>query len=154
MTTRLFVYGSLRKGKPNHRLLVKSPLGEATYKGLYKTVSRYYMVGLKSGAYPYVMDIPPHTSMKPIEIVGEVYEVDEECLRVIDQLEGHPEHYRRITVSVREAEGEEVINAAMYILTDNSIKTYIQRAMESGWTRFIPVPSGDWCTALSPPVKN
>ena len=51
---------------------------------------------------PYVPDFPG----EGFPIAGEVFHVDEETLRVLDLLEGHPERYTRTEVAVRNASGE------------------------------------------------
>lgn len=82
MSTKVFVYGTLRKGHGNHRLLKNSP-----FLGYALTAKNYTM---------YVTGIPYVTSkQETCRIVGEVYEVDVFTLHALDQLEGHPRFYRR-----------------------------------------------------------
>jgi len=90
---RVFVYGSLMRGFHNHRLLA-----DATFVGENRTVPGFAMWSM--GAYPAVTRNPGGTA-----VPGEVYEVDAETLTALDQLEGHPVHYRR--ESVRLADGTE-----------------------------------------------
>ena len=86
MTNLVFVYGTLKKGFGNHRLLEKSHcLGEAY-------LPRTKMVNL--GAYPAVI------AGGKKEVMGEVYQVDEETLARLDRLEGHPSFYERQQVRV------------------------------------------------------
>ena len=103
----VFVYGTLRKGYWNHRLLENSKfLGEARTKEKYS---------LYADGIPYVVKIP-RTHIK-----GEVYEVDEETLRRLDQLEEHPDVYYREEIEV--------------LLNGKPIKA---------WIYFYPYPEGEF----------
>lgn len=83
---RVFVYGTLKRGKSNHRLLENSTfLGRTAVKGKFK------MVDL--GWYPGVILNPD--AKEPINLYGEVYRVSEETLDILDSLEGHPNYYCR-----------------------------------------------------------
>ncbi len=130
----LFVYGSLRPGKPNnYRLAVGS-----THKGTYKTADKYYMIGLRSGAYPYVCEEALDSMQDPVQITGDLYEVQPAVLQWLDLLESH---YERVTVLLDNGQ-----KAQIYLLRDPTIKAEIKRYFDRGWTRrFITVSSGDWC---------
>lgn len=80
---RIFVYGSLKKGFGNHRLLETARfLGETQVKG------KMYSLGGYPGAK---MD-------EEGTIFGELYEVDDSTKSRLDRLEGHPTFYKRIQV--------------------------------------------------------
>ena len=129
----LFVYGSLRPNNPNNYRLAAG----SVHKGTYKTRDTYYMIGLKSGAYPYVCDEPLDSLQDPTQITGDLYEVDSGTLVWLDMLESH---YERVTVALEG--GQE---AQMYLLHDPTIKADIRKYFDRGWTkRFVTVPSGDW----------
>ena len=104
---KVFVYGTLKKGMGNHRLLEGSG-----FLGMGETVAQYGMYVLPGGI-PYVKG---RSGMKAV-IVGEVYEVDEDALRRIDRLERHPDFYRRRLVPVM-LNQEEEIRAWLYFLAD------------------------------------
>lgn len=77
-----FVYGTLKKGFYNHRLLEKSRfMGAAVVKG-------YQMYDL--GSFPGIKESDPE---KMIE--GEVYEIDQKTLEALDRLEGEGSLYDR-----------------------------------------------------------
>ncbi len=79
---RVFVYGTLQKGEPNHDLLADSRfLGEATPPD-------YTLFDL--GGFPATCP-DGFTS-----VLGEVYEVSQEVLEALDALDGHPNWYIRI----------------------------------------------------------
>lgn len=111
------VYGSLREGHGNHRLLVDS---EFVQKG---TVDGFGMYTL--GGFPACTPKGPH-----VPIVVEVYNVDELTMRRLDMLEGYPTFYNRKQVKVVANSGETSI-AWMYFIDDE----YPERMF---------VESGDW----------
>ena len=124
---RIFVYGSLRAGFGNHRLLKDSRyIGEAV------TAPQYTMLHL--GGFPGVV-ADGQTS-----IVGEVYEVDHDTLRLLDRLEGHPNFYARTPIEVARVGntdidlGPEAIDAEVYLLP--------QQWVEDGRNPIIA--GGDW----------
>lgn len=82
-TFKIFVYGTLKKGNSNHGYLSDA-------KFLYKatTVKKWAMVG-KGMPFPYILG--EHT--EGYNIIGEVYEVDEDTKEILDILEGAPSHY-------------------------------------------------------------
>jgi len=86
----VFVYGSLKRGFGNHRLLENEGvkfLGEA------ETPARFKMLHL--GGFPGV--VPGDQSIK-----GEVYEVNDEVFQSLDWLEGFPSFYNRSQIEVQE----------------------------------------------------
>jgi gamma-glutamylaminecyclotransferase len=133
----LFVYGSMRKGMPNHVRLQNADV--ATYIGTFVTREQYYMIGLKSKAYPYTTEEQLHPSLQPVQIQGELYEISESLLKSLDVLEGHPDEYMRKPVCIGDG-----IQAEMYVLENPAVKREIAKAFERGWTRFVSVPDGDW----------
>lgn len=97
--TRVFVYGTLLSGEPNHRLLTAASLvGEA------RTEPAFELVSL--GAFP-AMVAGGRTA-----VAGEVYEVDAGTLTDLDRLEGHPRFYQRRRIRLED--GGEVL---AYVLT-------------------------------------
>lgn len=85
MPIRVFVYGTLKQGHGNHRLLRGSKyLGRSMIEGRYKMLSLGGFPGLvQSGELP------------NNRISGEVYQIDEDTLQSLDWLEGHPKFYER-----------------------------------------------------------
>lgn len=77
--TPVFVYGTLRKGRGNHHILQGS-----TFKGQAKVKGDLYREGFL-----------PVAKQGEGVITGEVYEVDDRTLKLLDRLEGHPGWYRR-----------------------------------------------------------
>lgn len=136
----IFVYGSLRKGLQNH-----GKLDTAKYSGDWKTVDKYFMIGLKSGAYPYVTTEQLNDSLLPTQIHGEMYIVSPQLLEVLDELEGHPYQYKRRIIDVENSK-KETTHAHMYILESDDIKDGIQMSFHR---RFVAVNDGDWVKHLN-----
>jgi gamma-glutamylaminecyclotransferase len=86
----VFVYGTLKRGGGNNRLLESARLvGPAV------TVDAY---GMERNGSPRVYRDAPKGYAAPV--VGEVYCVDDETLARLDSLERHPHWYCRELVSV------------------------------------------------------
>lgn len=82
--TRVFVYGTLLAGEPNHRLLSGARLvTEACTKPAFELRDL--------GAFPGLMRGDAHA------VAGEVHEVDEPRLTALDRLEGRPRFSKRPT---------------------------------------------------------
>ena len=117
MMSRVFVYGTLRQGFGNHRLLEG-----ATFIGPATTAAEFTMLHL--GAYPGLI----HDGTT--QIVGEVYEVDADQLRHLDRLEGHPDFYHRIPARL----ADPALEVELYVLPPTYREHY--RVVASGdWTR-------------------
>ena len=114
--TRVFVYGSLLRGEPNHGLLVA-----ARFIGRAHTRPMFALHDL--GAFPGVV------SNGTTAIAGEIYEVDGLTLERLDRLEGHPHLYRREVVELVTDEGNELAYIYVYVAS-------LGRAR--------PISSGDW----------
>ena len=93
---KVFVYGTLKKGHGNHRLLAGSEfLGEG------RTREKY---ALYSSGIPFAIK-----EEKVSKIQGELYLVNAATLTDLDRLEGHPGWYCREEISVvLEGKGAEV----------------------------------------------
>ena len=82
---KVFVYGTLRKGYNNHYLLKTSRyLCDTTTKGYKKDMGGIPAVDIRQEGI----------------VEGEVYEIDDETLKKLDLLEGHPTFYERKEVTL------------------------------------------------------
>lgn len=124
----VFVYGTLKRGGRNNGLL-KS----AEYLGTGHTIDSMSMGGTE--CVPFVTSYP-----ESYPIFGELYQVDDPTLRSLDRLEGHPDFYRRIPVSVRGVAPEQLTMAWIYVV--EKIRN----------TR--PFPHGDWPQAAFDAAQN
>ena len=103
---KVFVYGSLKRGFGNHRVLGDSKMVAMT------TTRRHYHM-LSYGAFPGVLDTREGYEHFPVD--GEVYEVDSNTLRDLDRLEGNGHFYQRKLVRVSGVRGK----VWMYFLIPN-----------------------------------
>ncbi len=116
--SKVAVYGSLKKGRGNHHIL-----HNAEYLGEIKIEPKFTLVSL--GGFPGL--VPNGTQ----EVKGELYKVDDETMRRLDWLEGHPHFYVREVVNTDKGE------AWVYRLSDG----YLGRTQG----RNLPVvASGEW----------
>jgi gamma-glutamylaminecyclotransferase len=99
-THLVFVYGTLRQGQWNHHFLESS-----RFVGMAKTKERFALYGT---------GIPFLSRRKAIsQVTGEVYAVDDATLERLDELEGHPDGYRREQADVVLEDGT-VLKAWIY----------------------------------------
>lgn len=104
--TKVFVYGSLRKGRHYHQhyLQGKPFLGE----GVLAEYKRYILGGSLEGIFP----------EKGNQVQGEVYEVDQTGLAKLDFLHDNGGLFERKVVEVKMESGE-TLKAETYILNRN-----------------------------------
>jgi len=76
---KVFVYGTLKRGFPNHHLICE---------GKFLGIDFIYGKLLDLGSFPAVVE-----GKRAIE--GEIFEVDENLIKRLDYLEGHPSFYQR-----------------------------------------------------------
>ena len=114
MVHRIFVYGSLRRGRRAHRLIA-----HARFRGEARTVASFRLLDL--GAYPGLV------AGGTTSVVGEVYDIDDATLEVLDRFEDHPEMYRRTPVDLDDG---------------RTVVTYLLIDLDGGpWPE---VETGDW----------
>jgi gamma-glutamylaminecyclotransferase len=89
--TRIFVYGTLLAGESNHRYLE-----HARFVGEVRTEPAFRLYDL--GPFPGLVAVGDHA------ILGEVYDVDEPTLAMLDRLEGHPRFYVRRSIVLESGE--------------------------------------------------
>jgi gamma-glutamylaminecyclotransferase len=90
---RVFVYGTLLAGEPNHRLL-----WTASFEGPARTADGFALFDL--GAFPGMVRAVTGV------VHGEVYRVDDHTLAALDRLEVHPDFYVRTLIGLED--GREV----------------------------------------------
>ncbi len=124
---KVFVYGTLKRGYGNHRLLEGSLfLGEALTKGEFT---------LYDGGFPYLKENGFS------QIKGELYQVDDETFERLDHLEGYPSHYNRVETTVTLDKGgyEELHFPWVYVASERSKDYLINRPIIEGtiveWNR-------------------
>ncbi len=115
--TRLFVYGTLKRGCRSHRLLENQ-----IYLGETRTVPGFRLFHL--GQFPGMI----RAADSPSSVSGEVYLVDDDCLRTLDEFEGVPEgFYSREWVSLEPP--QEGAQGYLYLLNTEG-----RQSLEDAWT--------------------
>lgn len=87
----VFVYGTLKTGQPNHRVLLDGAHGRAAFRGRAHTLEPYPLVIAGEHNIPRLLNLPGRGH----RVFGEVYEVDERMLRFLDEFESCPDMYQR-----------------------------------------------------------
>ena len=121
------VYGSLRQGLHNHRLLQAADV-EFLGKGLTDNTAFLYSLG----AFPAISQ--PSLNEGAEQIVVEVYAGGEQTFKNLDRLEGYPEFYDREQVGVTTDEGDKhsawiyfLHNERGTVIATNDWKAYKER---------------------------
>ena len=129
---RVFVYGSLIQGMGNHWLL-KGSIDKkfANLIGKAVTKNKFKMITFHEKCFPYVLfDSIPIKNAESTEIIGEIYEVDDSTLKKLDNLESHPNWYKREMIQTS------IGNAWMYIMQD--------KETINNFDKYLCVNNGDW----------
>lgn len=93
----VFVYGTLKRGFGNHRVMIEAG-GEFVCEGMTATPFPLVEQGL-----PFLLFRPGHGH----RVEGEIYRVDNlRGWKRLDQLEGHPDFYRRRLIDIESTDGE------------------------------------------------
>ncbi|XP_010602907.1 gamma-glutamylaminecyclotransferase [Fukomys damarensis] len=98
----VFVYGTLKRGQPNHQVLLDRVHGLAAFQGRGHTAEPYPLVIAGEHNIPWLLHLPGRGR----RVAGEIYTVDEQMLRFLDDFEGCPDMYQRRAVQVAVLEWE------------------------------------------------
>ncbi|XP_033624908.1 gamma-glutamylaminecyclotransferase B-like isoform X2 [Asterias rubens] len=93
---RLFVYGTLKRGQPNHEQFA-AQYGVVKFAGLARTVNRWPLIIASRCNIPYMLDKEGHGN----HVEGEIYDVDDKMLQHCDEFEGSPDYYQRVTIQIQ-----------------------------------------------------
>jgi gamma-glutamylaminecyclotransferase len=117
MRYRIFVYGTLKKGFPNHDNYMKS----ARELGRYETIEKYPLVLCGKRNVPCMIFSPGEGH----HVEGEVYEIDDDGLNGIDALERtrDSDGYRRYVIRVSSSGwlSLDIIDALAYLMPPEQI---------------------------------
>ena len=109
--TNIFVYGTLKKGQCRAAFL-----DGQVYRGEAKTVAAYRM--FDCGTYPGMIASKPG-----VEIIGEVWTVDDECLAALDELEGVDEVlYRRDSIRMKAPFHQSDVFGYLYLQSTDGLR--------------------------------
>ncbi|CAL8290890.1 unnamed protein product [Lota lota] len=95
--TRVFVYGTLKKGQPNHHRMLDPANGHARFLAAARTVDKYPLVIAGEHNIPYLMNAPGEGE----RVRGEIYGVDDRMLSFLDAFECVPAMYQRTVVRLQ-----------------------------------------------------
>ena len=105
-THRVFVYGTLKRGRSNHALLEASRfMDEAA------TLKLYWMI--TTGIFPILLDSAGEGFGPPLAVAGGIYRVDDATLEELDRLEREGRSYDRKATEVYE--GDRKVDAHVYV---------------------------------------
>ncbi|XP_053681140.1 troponin C-akin-1 protein-like [Anopheles nili] len=88
---RVFVYGTLKRGEPNHHLLADADNGYAKFICKGSTNRRFPLIVATRYNIPFLLDKPGTGSY----VTGEIYEVDDPLFEQLDVLEDYRKLYDR-----------------------------------------------------------
>jgi len=123
------VYGTLKKGYGNHRLLINQ-----RFVGQGKTTDRYPLV---ISGLPYLIE----DKGKGHNVEVEVYKVDDTTFDNIDALEGHPNFYERVETSITMKSGKKIIAWLYFNRSQKKYynqKYYVRYSPNTTWNYWKP----------------
>lgn len=98
---QVFVYGTLKKGEPNHYWIENKENGFAQFVSYAKTDIRFPLIVATKFNIPFLLNVPDTGH----NIQGEIYTVDETMLKNLDELEDYPTLYDRNIFNVIGSDG-------------------------------------------------
>lgn len=104
MAITLFVYGTLKRGYPNHLRLTQAG---CRFLSSARTTEPF---SLWAAHVPYMV----RELCAEVPVQGELYAVEEDQLPYLDSFEGHPTRYRRETITVQDEAGRQ-LQAEAYV---------------------------------------
>ena len=134
----VFVYGTLKQGFPNHD---RAGMGRFRCLGRFRTREAYPLVIGGRWFSPVLIDEPGQGH----RIVGEVYEVDEAGMAILDTLESThlANGYRRVHRTVEAVDGGAAIEAWIYVKDRAAIEgihtgLLAEYTLGGGYPRYVP----------------
>ncbi|XP_049290191.1 putative gamma-glutamylcyclotransferase CG2811 [Anopheles funestus] len=109
---RVFVYGTLKKGEPNHHWLTDVSNGRARFIAKGRTTVQYPLIVATRYNIPFLLDVPGTGHF----VVGEIYEIDDRMLGRLDVLEVYPKLYDRRPEVIRNEETNVVESCWIYLM--------------------------------------
>lgn len=92
---RVFVYGTLKSKEPNAHVIAEAvEKGHARFVCRAQTIDRYPLLIASRYNIPFLLYHPGEGK----NVRGEIYEVSDETLAMLDDFEGHPEVYLRQSI--------------------------------------------------------
>jgi gamma-glutamylaminecyclotransferase len=112
----VFVFGTLKRGFPNHHLIAQQPL-----LGDFETAHPYPLYLVSERYSPWMMD----QAGEGMKVRGQVFKVDEQCLAALDELERiHArDGYRRQEIKVSSQQGSVKLTVYAYLKPEHQLNT-------------------------------
>ncbi|MCJ8732296.1 hypothetical protein PDJAM_G00209740 [Pangasius djambal] len=100
----IFIYGTLKKGQPNHYRMLDTTKGNVKFLGCARTVDKYPLVIAGKYNIPFLLNVPGEGQ----RVQGEIYSVDDPMLKFLDWFEDCPKMYQRtqVLLEIKEWVGE------------------------------------------------
>lgn len=117
---KVFVYGTLKKGFANHYFMQNRRNGVAHFITTGHTKDAFPLVVGTDASIPFMLPVKNQGK----QVHGEVYEVDENVLSELDDLENHPTWYKRSKCDIITTQGAtgiqvgDIVPCFAYFLTD------------------------------------
>ncbi|KAI4896200.1 hypothetical protein NFI96_026426 [Prochilodus magdalenae] len=99
----IFVYGTLKRGQPNHYRMLDITNGKAKFLSCARTVEKYPLIIAGEYNIPFLLNVPGSGQ----HVQGEIYIVDDQMLKFLDWFEGCPQMYQRTRVLLEVEQGFE-----------------------------------------------
>uniref|UniRef100_A0A1I8NIG1 Gamma-glutamylcyclotransferase family protein n=1 Tax=Musca domestica TaxID=7370 RepID=A0A1I8NIG1_MUSDO len=109
---KVFVYGTLKRGEPNHHWLTKAENGYARFIAAGQTDEKFPLVVGTRYNIPFLLDHPGVGH----NIQGEIYEVDKSMFANLDILEDYPNYYDREIQKITTTESRETVPCWIYLI--------------------------------------
>jgi gamma-glutamylaminecyclotransferase len=93
----VFVYGTLKRNEPNHHYMTSPSKGSNCFIGVGQVVVALPLVVASRHNVPYLLDRPGHGKL----VQGEIYNVDNDMLTLLDEIEDAPRYYKRKLESIK-----------------------------------------------------
>lgn len=111
---KVFVYGTLKRGQPNFRVLKDSANGHSKFICSGITTTKYPLVIGTRYNIPFMLHKPGMGNY----VVGEIFEVDNVMFKRLDMLEDYPVFYDREIQDINIGVGDGVVPCWVYLLKD------------------------------------
>ena len=130
---KLFIYGTLKKGHPNHDQFMRYE----KFLGKYRTREPYPLV-VANNWYAPVMLHEPGIGKR---VIGELYTVNDRQIEVLDRLEMTHKKvgYQRMLIEIQSIDDESMVKAFVYLKDRRSVSCIHSEYLEEYKdTRYIP----------------
>ncbi|XP_014087300.1 putative gamma-glutamylcyclotransferase CG2811 [Bactrocera oleae] len=122
---KVFVYGTLKRGEPNHHWLTRSENGHSRFLCEAQTVVKFPLVIGTRYNIPFLLNKPG----VGYNVYGEVYEVDDTMFANLDVLEDYPNYYDREIQQIK-TEKNEYIDCWLYLIKQYPDQLLFKRYLE------------------------